>query len=86
MPPTDYPTMDAKNTAVIENPTVDVAETLRYLMDDTGGLQESQGGFRIEVYHTKAFPWAAVFKILLDHNFRVYVTRRKADLRIEASV
>jgi hypothetical protein len=67
-------------------PGVDIAESLRYFMGDTGGLQESMGGFRIEVFHTKAFPWANVFKVLLDHGFRVYVTRHKADVRIEASI
>jgi uncharacterized membrane protein len=72
------------------NPTgpagVDVAPRLSYLMGDTGGLRESMGGFRIEVYHTTAFPWAGVFKILLDHQFRVSVTRRKADVIIEALI
>ena len=78
--------MDAKRISPTESRGMDVAESLKYLMGDTGGLQESMGGFRIEVYHTGAFPWARVFKILLDHNFRVYVTRRKADVRIEASI
>ncbi len=68
------------------DPGVDVAEKLRYLMGDTGGLHESLGGFKIEVFHTRAFPWAGVFKVLLDQNFRVYITRRKADVRIEASL
>ncbi len=78
--------MDARQNSPNADPRVDIAQTLRYLMGDTGGLQESMGGFRLEVYHTRAFPWAPVFKILLDHDFRVYVTRRKADVRIEASV
>jgi hypothetical protein len=67
-------------------PAMDVAQSLSYLMGDTGGLRESLGGFRIEVYHTTAFPWAGVFKILLDHQFRVSVSRRKADMIVEAFI
>jgi hypothetical protein len=66
------------------NPTVDVGEEIAELIGDTGGLQESMGGYRIKVYHTGAFPWADVFKVLLFRDFKVYVTRHKADIFIEA--
>jgi hypothetical protein len=80
--------MDSSSPKVppVTNPGVDVAELLRYLMGDTGELQESMGGFRIKVFHTKAFPWDEVFKTLLYRDFRVYVTRHKADILIDASV
>jgi hypothetical protein len=67
------------------NPGVDVAEALHYLMGDTGELQESMGGFRIKIYHVRAFPWGEVCKTLLFRDFKVYVTRHKADLFIEAA-
>lgn len=67
------------------NPGVDVAESLRYMMGDTGDLQESMGGFRIKIYHVRAFPWGEVFKALLYRDFKVYVTRHKAELYIEAA-
>ena len=70
----------------VMNPNVDVAESLRYMMGDTGDLQSSMGGFRIKVYHTRAFPWGEVLKTLVYLDFRVYVTRHKADLIIEASI
>lgn len=66
-------------------PSVDVAESLRHAMGDTGDLQETLGGFRIKVHHTRAFPWAEVFKTLLFRDFKVYVTRHNAELLIEAS-
>jgi hypothetical protein len=69
----------------VTNPSIDLAEALSHVMGDTGGLQESLGGFKIKIYHTKAFPWADVFKMLVFRDFRVYVTRHKADLFIEAS-
>jgi hypothetical protein len=68
----------------VTNPSVDIAESLSYLMGDTGGLQEVMGGFRIKVYHMGAFPWAEVFKALVYRDFKVYVTRHKADIFIEA--
>ena len=66
------------------SPAMDLAQQLVYLMADTGGLNESMGGYRIKVYHTKYFPWDEVFKALLYRDFKVYVTRYKADLYIEA--
>jgi hypothetical protein len=77
--------MAEKNTSQHFTPGVDVAESLRYLMGDTGDLQESMGGFRIKIFHVRAFPWGEVFKTLLYRDFKVYVTRHKADLYVEAS-
>ena len=70
----------------VTNPAVDVGEALRYLVADTGAVHELMGGFRIKIYHTRAFPWDDVFKTLLFRDFRVYVTRHKADFFIDASV
>jgi hypothetical protein len=69
---------------IVGNPTRDVAQELTFLMGDTGGLNEAMGGYRIKVYHTRAFPWDEVFKALLYRDFKVYVTRHKADIYIEA--
>jgi hypothetical protein len=77
--------MAEKNTSQHFTPGVDVAESLRYMMGDTGDLQESMGGFRIKIYHVRAFPWGEIFKTLLYRDFKVYVTRHKADLYIEAA-
>ena len=67
-----------------ENRPADVSEQLTYLMGDTGAINEAYGGYRIKVYHTRAFPWDEVFKLLLYRDFKVYVTRHKADIYIEA--
>jgi hypothetical protein len=77
--------MDSRKVPPVTNPSLDVGQALSYLMGDTGGLQEQLGGFRIKVYHAKAFPWGEVFKMLLYRDFRVYVTRHKADIFIEAN-
>jgi hypothetical protein len=67
------------------NPSVDLAQHLHYLIGETGSINESMGGYRIKVFHTRAFPWDDVFKTLLYRDFRVYVTRHKADIYIEAT-
>jgi hypothetical protein len=78
--------MDQKKIPPVTNPAVDIGETLRFLIIDTGAVQESLGGFRIKVYHARAFPWDDVLKALLYRDFRVYVTLHKAELYIEASL
>ncbi|HTW93524.1 MAG TPA: hypothetical protein VL992_21370 [Tepidisphaeraceae bacterium] len=65
---------------------IDLAESLQDLMGDTGDVREQLGGFRIRIYHARAFPWSEVFKALLYRDFRVYVSRNKADIYIEASI
>lgn len=62
----------------------DVGQELARLMGVTGELQESMGGYRILIYHSRAFPWDAVLKTLLYRDFQVWVGRKKADLFIEA--
>jgi len=66
------------------DPAVDVEQQLIFLMGDLGGLQNVMGAFRIKVYHTRAFPWDDVFKLLLYRDFKIDVTRHKADIYIEA--
>jgi hypothetical protein len=65
--------------------TRDLSEELKWLMADTGELQDWMGGYRIKIFHSRAFPWDDVFKALLYRNFKVQVTRQKADLFIEAT-
>ena len=67
------------------DPHVDLGEELHGIIGQTGGINESMGGYRIKVYHTRMFPWDEVFKTLLYRDFRIYVTRHKADLYIEAT-
>lgn len=67
------------------DPTRDVSEELKWLMADTGDLHPFMGGYKIKIFHTRGFPWDDVMKALLYRNFKVYVTRHKADLFIEAT-
>jgi hypothetical protein len=63
----------------------DLVQQLTWLMSDTGELTRADNGFRIKVFHSRAFPWDDVFKALLYAHFKVSVTRQKADLFIEAT-
>jgi hypothetical protein len=74
----------AKANTDFGNPTMDIGDEIAELVGDTGGVQEALGGYRIKVYHTGAFPWAEVFKVLLFRGWKVYVTHHKADFYIEA--
>ena len=71
-------------TPPVMNPHEDVGQELARLVEETGAVRESMGGYKISVYHNGAFPWQDVFKTLLYRDFKVAVTRYKADLFIEA--
>jgi hypothetical protein len=75
---------EQKNVPPVRNPSVDLGDELRYLIGEMGTLMDNMGGYRIKIYHTRAFPWDDVFKTLLYRGFKVYVTNHKADLFIEA--
>jgi hypothetical protein len=77
--------MTTKPVAPVTSPSADVGDILRHLIGDTGRVHDAMGGYKIAVDHTRAFPWDDVFKTLLYRDFRVYVTRHKADIYIEAS-
>ena len=69
--------MDPSKVPPVTNPGIDVGESLAYLMGDTGGVQESLGGFKIKVYHTKAFPWGEVFKWLANETNKQVIATYK---------
>ena len=77
--------MEQPKVPPVTNPAVDLGEILRYLVGETGVVQELMGGFKIKIFHTRGFPWDDVFKALLYRDFRVFVTRHKADIFIEAN-
>ena len=77
--------MEKTKVAPVTNPGVDVGEMLAYLVGETGIVQASMGGFKIKVFHARMFPWDDVFKALLYRDFRVWLSRHKADIYIEAT-
>lgn len=78
--------MEVKKIAPVTDASVDIGEILNYLVGHTGAVQQQMGGFKIKIFHSRAFPWDDVFKALLYRDFRVYVSRHKADIFIEATL
>ena len=76
--------MSDKKVPPVLFPTRDVGEEISWLIAETGEVQSLMGGYKIKIFHTRGFPWDDVFKALLFRDFKVYVTRHKADLFIEA--
>jgi hypothetical protein len=78
--------METKTTPAPTMPSINLAQSLEDLLGDMANVQELPEGFKIKVYHTRAFPWDDVFKMLLYRDYKVNVSRRKADIYIEALI
>ena len=75
--------MAEKRTPPVADPTASIEKELNRLVGDMGNIEETSGAFRIKVAHSRAFPWDDVFKQLLYRDYKVEVTKHKADLIIE---
>jgi hypothetical protein len=76
----------ADRTPPVISPTADIAPKLEFLIRETGGMEDAPAGaFKVKVFHTAAFPWEEVFKLLLYRGYKVNVTAHKADLFVEAT-
>lgn len=75
--------MAEKRTPPVADPSANVEKELKRLVGDMGVVEEASGAYRVKVAHSRAFPWDDVFKQLLYRDFKVEVTRHKADLIIE---
>jgi hypothetical protein len=68
------------------SPTAEVGPKLEFLIRETGGFDEAPAGaFKIKIFHSAAFPWEEVFKLLLYRGYKVNLTAHKADLFVEAT-
>jgi len=75
--------MAEKRIPPVADPTANVEKELTRIVGDMGIVEEASGAYRIKVAHSRAFPWDDVFKQLLYRDYKVEVTRHKADLIIE---
>ena len=71
-------------TPPVTAPAADMADQITFLVGETGALVDAEKGYKIKVFHTRAFPWDDVFKALLYRGYTACVTAHKADLFIEA--
>ncbi len=76
----------SKKPALVINPEADVALVIRDIVGHMGEVEDtSASGYRIKVHHGGSFRWDELFKALLYRDFKVSITRQKADLYIEAA-
>jgi hypothetical protein len=75
--------MAEKRTPPVADPTANIEKEINRIVGDMGVVEESNGALRVKVAHSRAFPWDDVFKQLLYRDYKVEVTKHKADLIIE---
>jgi hypothetical protein len=75
--------MAEKRIPPVADPTANIQEEINRIVGHMGIVEENDGALRIKVAHSRAFPWDDVFKALLYRDYKVDVTRHKADLIIE---
>ena len=83
--PTAAPQPSRRVPPVVD-PAADMSQLLTVTIGETGELEDKGNAFRIAVFHASSFPWDEVFKALLYRDYKVSVTRYKADLFIEATM
>jgi hypothetical protein len=75
----------SKKPPLVIDPDVDVGVVVRDIVGHMGAVEQADGGFKIKIHHGGAFPWHELFKALLYRDYKVAVTRKKAELYIEAT-
>ena len=74
----------SKKSSLVTDPDVEVGIVIRDIVGHMGAVEQSDTGFKIKVHHGGAFPWDELFKALLYRDYKVAVTRHKAELYVEA--
>jgi hypothetical protein len=86
MPNPAAPPQSAKKIPPVVDPGADVRDLLTVIIGETGELDSQPTPLKIAVFHANSFPWDEVFKTLLYRDYKVGVTKYKADLFIEATI
>ena len=76
----------SKKQPLVIDPDVEIGIVIRDIVGHMGAVVEEGGVFKIKIHHGGAFPWDELFKALLYRDCKVSITRKKADLYIEAIV
>lgn len=75
-----------KPTALVIDPDVEIGIVVRDIVGHMGAVEQTDNGFKIKVHHGGSFPWDELFKALLYRDYKVSITRKKAELFIEAGM
>ena len=76
---------DSRKPAPVIDPDVEIGIVVRDIVGHMGAVEQLESGFKIKVHHGGSFPWHELFKALLYRDYQVAVTRKKAELFVEAS-
>ena len=57
---------------------------LKEVIKDTGKIDEQYGGFEILVLDKEKFPWTAVFQLLIESGFQIWVKKKNSYLEINS--
>ena len=74
----------SKKTPLVVDPDVEIGIVIRDIIGHMGAVEEHAGAFKIKVHHGGSFPWDSLFKALLYRDYKVTMTRHKAEIFIEA--
>ncbi len=74
----------SKKTPLVVDPDVEIGIVIRDIVGHMGAVEENGGAFKIKVHHGGSFPWDSLFKALLYRDYKVTITRHKAEIFIEA--
>ncbi|WP_316504251.1 hypothetical protein [Nitrosopumilus sp.] len=55
---------------------------LKKIIGSTANIVENYGGFEITVTDDKKFPWIAVFSLLLDSGFQIWIDRKGSHIQV----
>lgn len=75
-----------KKSPLVTDPDVEIGIVIRDIVGHMGAVEQNGGSFKIKVHHGGSFPWDILFKALLYRDYKVAITRLKAEIFIEAMV
>lgn len=75
-----------KKSPLVTDPDVEIGIVIRDIVGHMGAVEQDGGSFKIKVHHGGSFPWDILFKALLYRDYKVAITRLKAEIFIEAMV
>jgi len=75
-----------KKSPLVTDPDVEIGIVIRDIVGHMGAVEQNGDSFKIKVHHGGSFPWDVLFKALLYRDYKVAITRQKAEIFIEATV
>ncbi|MEM2123187.1 MAG: hypothetical protein QXE79_06085, partial [Candidatus Bathyarchaeia archaeon] len=75
-------TLTLKVKPPIPRAYIDLESKIEDVVGETGIIKPKYGGYDIAVLDESMFPWPTVFKLLLEHQFEIWVTQSKGRILV----